>query len=67
MFDSQTYLRCECCGGYVNESEAGAHENSCSPQIGQLMHDYEAEREYNDAEDIQDKNPMRGVWGTNEY
>ena len=32
MFDSQTYLHCECCGEFVNESEAMAHENSCSPQ-----------------------------------
>jgi hypothetical protein len=29
MFDSQTYLFCETCGEYVNESEAEAHENSC--------------------------------------
>jgi hypothetical protein len=29
MFDSQTYLYCETCGEYVNESEAEAHENSC--------------------------------------
>ena len=32
MFDSQTYLYCETCGEYVNESEAEAHENSCESQ-----------------------------------
>ena len=37
------------------------------PKSNDGLHDYEAEREYNDAEDIQDSNPMRGVWGTNEY
>ena len=31
------------------------------------LHDYKAEREHSDAEDIQETNPMRGAWGTNEY
>jgi hypothetical protein len=42
----------------------GLPEDSGSEQP---LHDYEAEREYNDAEDIQDTNPMRGVWGKGEY
>jgi hypothetical protein len=33
----------------------------------QPLHNYEAEREYNDAEDINDMNPMRGFWGKGEY
>ena len=68
MFDSQIYLRCECCGSYINESEAEAHENSCSQRIEQpVLHDYEAEREYPFTEDINDMNPMCGFWGKGEY
>lgn len=60
MFDSQTYLLCECCGEFVVEGEAGAHENYCQPDP--------TPRDHNDAMSLMEINPhlaeaSGGHWG----
>ncbi len=60
MFDSTTYLRCECCGEFVVESEAEGHENYCQPDP--------TPRDHNKSMSLMEINPhlaeaRGGYWG----